>query len=210
MTQELKTGTTTVGLVCKDGLVLAADMRMTAGDMIASKQAKKIHKVNDEIAVTWAGSVSDLQLLTKLLRAELKLKSIQSKKKVTIKEAANLLGGLLYSSIRQMSMIPGIAHFVMAGIDQQGLHLYDLYPDGSVTEVEDYTSSGSGSVFAYGVLESDYKKDLTVEKGVELATKAVKSALERDINSGGGIYVVAVTEKGIQEKVLKKVKTQLE
>jgi proteasome beta subunit len=210
MAQELKTGTTTVGLVCKDGIVLAADMRSTAGDMIATKQTKKIHKVNDEIAVTWAGSVSDLQLTTKLLRAELKLKAIQSKKKVTIKEAANLLGGLLYSNIRQLSMVPSIAHFIMGGMDAQGLHLYDLYPDGSVTEVDDFTSSGSGSVFAYGVLESSYKKDLAVDKGVELATNAVKAALERDINSGGGIYVVAVTEKGIQEKVLKKVKTQLE
>lgn len=208
--EQLKTGTTTVGIVCKDGIVLASDMRATAGDMIVTKAVKKIHKINDDMAVTWAGSVSDLQLLTKLVKAELKLKTIQTKKKVTVKEAANLIGGLLYSNIRQLSMFPSIAHFILAGTDSQGLHLYDLFPDGSVTEIEDFVSSGSGSVFAYGVLESEYKKDITLEKGIDLAARCVKTALERDTGSGGGVYVIAVTEKGIQEKVLKKVKNQLE
>ncbi|MBW3011549.1 proteasome subunit beta [Candidatus Woesearchaeota archaeon] len=208
--EQLKTGTTTIGLVCKDGIVLASDMRGTAGSMIVNKHVKKIHPINEDMAVTWAGSVSDLQLLTKLIRAEVKLKTIQTKKKVTVKEAANLIGGLLYGTLRQMSMFPSIAHFLLAGSDNSGLHLYDLFPDGSITETDDFVSSGSGSVFAYGVLESEYKKGMTLEQGIELAAKCVRTALERDTGSGGGVFVVTVTDKGVQEKVFKKIKNQLE
>jgi len=79
MEKGLKTGTTTVGIVCKDGIVLGSDTRATAGNMIANKRTRKIHKISDDMAVTWAGTVSDLQLINKLIRAELKLKSLQTK-----------------------------------------------------------------------------------------------------------------------------------
>jgi proteasome beta subunit len=210
MEKELKTGTTTVGIVCRDGIVLASDMRATAGNLIAVKQTRKVHKITDEIAVTWAGSVSDLQMINKLLTAELKLKSFQTKRKVTVKEAANLLGGLLYANIRQLTMIPAVTHFILGGKDITGFHLYDLYPDGSVEEMKDYSSSGSGSVFAFGVLENEYKPGMNVEQGVELGTKCVKTALERDCGSGGGVLVFTITEKGVEEKIQKKIINKLE
>jgi proteasome beta subunit len=211
MEKGLKTGTTTVGIVCKDGIVLGSDMRATAGNLIANKRTRKIHPISDNIAVTWAGSVSDLQLINKLIKAEIKLKSLQTKRKITVKEAANLLGGLLYSNIRQLTMIPPITHFILGGKDNgSSYHLYDLYPDGSVEEMKDYSSSGSGSVFALGVLEVEYKKEMTVEQGVELATKAVRTALERDIGSGGGVLVYTITDKGVEERIDKKIINQLE
>ena len=154
MEEQLKTGTTTVGIACEDGIVLAADKRATAGTMIVDKRAEKVHVINDDFAVTIAGGVSDAQLLIKLIRAELKLKEVKTNKKATAKEAANLLGGLLYSNIRRPSMIPGIAHFLLGGRDKEGTHLYDLFPDGSVTPIRDFVSSGSGSVFSLGVLET--------------------------------------------------------
>ena len=101
---RLKTGTTTLGIVCKDGVVLAADKRATAGNMIVDKRADKVHVLSDDFAVTIAGTVSDAQLIIKLIKAELKLKEVRTYKKPTAKEAANLLGGILYSNIRRMSM----------------------------------------------------------------------------------------------------------
>ena len=103
-TKMLKTGTTTLGIVCKDGVVLATDTRATAGHMIVDKRAEKLHIINDNVAVTIAGSVSEAQLLIKLIIAELKLKEVRTKKIPTIKDSANLLGGLLYSTLRRMSM----------------------------------------------------------------------------------------------------------
>lgn len=201
---RLKTGTTTVGIVCKDGVVLAADKRATAGHMIVDKRAEKVHVLSDDFAVTIAGTVSDAQLIIKLIKAELKLKEVRTYKKPSAKEAANLLGGILYSNIRRMSMLPGIAHFLMAGKDVHGIHLYDLFPDGSVTKITDFISSGSGSVFAYGVLETQYKKDMTTDETVALAVKAVNTALQRDSASGNGIDVLVVNEKEIKRVMHKE------
>ncbi|MBT4539280.1 proteasome subunit beta [Candidatus Woesearchaeota archaeon] len=209
MKEQLKTGTTTLGIVCKDGVVLAADKRATAGHMIVDKRTLKVHKITDDVAVTIAGTVSDAQLLIKLIRAELKLKEVRTYKRPSMKEAANLLGGLLYSSIRRPSMIPGIAHFLLGGKDTSGVHLYDLYPDGSVTLIKDFVSSGSGSVFAYGVLETQYSPDMTVEEGIKLAIKAVNTALQRDSASGNGIDVVVVTDKEIKQAYHKELTYEL-
>ncbi|MBI2102384.1 proteasome subunit beta [Candidatus Woesearchaeota archaeon] len=203
MEEMLKTGTTTVGIVCKDGVVLAADTRATAGTMIVDKQAEKVHILSDDFACTIAGSVSEAQLLIKLIKAELKLKEVRTNKSASAKEAANLLGGLLYSSLHRMSMFMSIAHFLLGGKDLSGVYLYDLFPDGSVTKVKDYVSSGSGSVFAYGVLETQYKDGMTLDEGIKLAVKCVNTALQRDSASGNGINVVVVTEQGIK-KVLQK------
>lgn len=209
MESQLKTGTTTVGIVCKDGIVLAADMRATAGSMIVDKKAEKVHIISDDFAVTWAGTVSEAQLLTKLTRAELKLKEVRTNKRPTAKEAANLIGGLLYSTIRRPSMMPGIAHFLLGGKDVHGLHLYDLFPDGSITRITDYISSGSGSVFAYGVLETQWKEDLSVEEGIKLAVTAVNTALQRDSCSGNGINIIVVSSKEIKRVMHKHLEISL-
>jgi proteasome beta subunit len=210
MDEQLKTGTTTVGIACKDGIVLAADKRATAGSLIVDKRAEKVHVLNEDFAVTIAGSVSDAQLIIKLMRAELKLKEVRTNKHTSAKEAANLLGGILYGNLRRMSMYPGIAHFLMGGKDREGVHLYDLFPDGSVTKVRDFVSSGSGSVFAYGVLEAQYKPDLTTADGVKLAVKAVNTALQRDTFSGNGLDVVVVTDKEIKRVIQKELEINLE
>lgn len=201
---SLKTGTTTVGIVCKDGVVLAADKRATAGHMIVDKRADKVHGISDDFAVTIAGTVSDAQLIIKLIRAELKLKEVRTYKKPSAKEAANLLGGILYSNLRRPSMFPGIAHFLLGGKDVHGLHLYDLFPDGSITRITDFISSGSGSVFAYGVLETQYKKDMSTDDAVALAVKSINTALQRDSASGNGIDVIVINEKEIKRVMHKE------
>ena len=209
MEQRLKTGTTTVGIACRDGIVLAADMRATAGHMIVDKRAEKVHIITDDFALTIAGGVSDAQLLIKLIRAELKLKEIRTNKRPSAKEAANLLGGLLYSNIRRPSMLPGVVHFLLAGKDVSGLYLYDLFPDGSITKVTDFISSGSGSVFAYGVLETQYKAGMSTSEGIKLAVRAVNTALQRDSASGNGVDVLVVNEQGIKRVMHKELEISL-
>ncbi len=200
-------GTTTVGIVCKDGLILAADKRATAGYLIADKRAEKIIRISDKMAITTAGSVSDAQLLTKLIRAELTLKKLRTDREPNLKETANLLSGMIYSNIRKFSLIPGISHFVLGGVDKTGFHMYDLFADGSLTECTDYVSSGSGSVMAYGVLDTLYTKDIAVKDAVNLAIKAVNAALQRDIASGDGIDVVTITSEGIKKVFAKEIST---
>ncbi|MDO8660403.1 MAG: proteasome subunit beta, partial [Candidatus Woesearchaeota archaeon] len=132
--EMIKTGTTTIGIVCKDGIVLAADKRVTAGNLIANRRFHKVFPINENMAVTVAGLVSDAQLISKLIKAELKLKDLQTNRTSTVKEAANLLAGMLYSNIRKMSMVQSVVGFLLGGKDETGFHLYDLGIDGSTSE----------------------------------------------------------------------------
>lgn len=207
--EMVKKGTTTVGLLCRDGIVLAADRRATLGDLIADKKAQKIYMITDKMALTTAGNASDTQLLVKLIKAELSLKRLRAEREPNVKEAANLLAGMIYSNIRRYSLIPGISHFLLGGADQDGLHLYDLFVDGSITLCDDYVSSGSGSVMAYGVLETLYKKDITLKDAVPLAVKAINAALQRDVNTGSGIDVITITKEGIKKVFEKEIDTSI-
>ncbi|MBI2651046.1 proteasome subunit beta [Candidatus Woesearchaeota archaeon] len=205
-----KTGTTTLALVCKEGIVLAADKRATSGYLISYKKFDKIINITDNIAVTVAGTVSDVQLLAKYIKAELKLKQIRTDRENTVKEAANLLSMLVYSNIRKLSLIPGISHFIVGGKDESGFHVYDLSPDGSIVEVDDYISSGSGSVMVYGVLETLYKENMSIDEGIKLAAKSILAALQRDIASGNGISIVTITKDGIKKVISKEIETKIE
>ncbi len=204
---KTKHGTTTIGLVCKDGIVLAAEKRATAGTFVADKKSEKIFKITDSLLVTTAGTVSDAQLLTKLIRAELKLKEVRTDREATAKEAANLLASLIYGNIRKYSLIPGITQFLLAGTDKEGFHLYDLFVDGSIMECDEYVSSGSGSTVVYGVLEAMYRKDMTVKEGIELCVKCLNIAIQRDIASGNGILVYTITKDGIRKVIDKELET---
>lgn len=208
--KELKTGTTTLALQCKDGIILAADKRATSGYLISHKKFDKIMNITDNIAVTVAGTVSDVQLMTKYIRAELKLKLIRTDNEATVKEAANLLSMLVYNNIRKLSLIPGISHFLIGGKDKEGFHIYDLAPDGSIIEVDDYTTSGSGSVMVYGVLETLYKENMSVDEGVKLAVKSINAAVQRDIASGNGIDIVSITKDGVKKVLSKVISTKIE
>ena len=153
--------------------------------------------------LTTAGTVSDAQLLVKLVRAELKLKQVRTNHEVTVREAANLLGGMIYGNIRKFSSIPGITQFLLAGADRMGVHLYDLFVDGSVIDIKDYVSSGSGSIVVYGILEALYKKDISIKEGIDLALKSINAAIQRDSASGNGIVIYTLTKSGLR-KVLDK------
>src|SRR3989344_4266120 len=171
--------------------------------MIVDKRAEKLHQLDTHIAITIAGLVSDAQFLTKLARAEIQLKKIRTHAPVTVKEAANLLANLSYANIRKPTMIPGIVGFLVAGMDAECGHLYNIGIDGSITEEEDYTSDGSGSVFAYGVLETLYRKDLSLDEGAKLALKGLSAAIQRDSASGNGVDVITITKDGVK-RVLSK------
>ena len=207
---QLKTGTTTICIMCKDGIVLAADRRASGGGMVLHKRAQKVVPITDSIAVTTAGNVSDIQLMVKLAKAEIKLKDVQVYRTATVKEAASMVAGMLYSTFRRPSMVLSIASLMMAGRDKDGFHGWELSPDGSMMEIRDFAADGSGMVFALGVLETLYKKNLTVDEGVKLAVKSVNAALQRDTASGNGIDVVTITDKGMQTVIEKELEIKLE
>ncbi len=195
----LKSNTSLVGIVCKDGVVMAADRRVTAGTLIVNKDYPKIMLVNQYILVAYTGGVADAQITNKLLAAELRLKELKTKTRSTIKEAANLLATITYRNIRTPTMIPNIVGTLIAGVDETGKSsLYTIEPAGGVYEVTDYDANfSSGMPFILGLLERTFRKDLSVKEAVELAKECIKSSTQRDIGSGNGIDVFTVTKEGI-------------
>lgn len=195
--KDLKSGTTTVGIICKDGVVLAAEKRATLGYLVASKEDIKIVCITPYIAITQAGMVGDLQALTRYMRAESKLFELQNKKRIPVKAAATLLANILYSG--RWTFFPYYVQVILAGYDEKGPSLFVLHPDGSKLEERKFFSTGSGSPIAFGVLEDGFKEKLSIDEGKKLAVRAIKAAIERDIASGGkGIDVAVIDEKGFQ------------
>jgi len=201
----LKTGTVNIGIVCKDGIVLAADRRVSMGSgsgvAYLGGTLKKILEVNDRIILSMAGGASDAIRNVSLLKAELRIKELRTKAQMSVSEVASLTANMLFQNIRTPSMIPSIAHFLLAGSDETGLHLFDISPDGYLKEVKDCVSSGSGMLQADPILDMEYKKGITVEEGIKLATKCITASTGRDPAVGQGLDIYAIS-KGKVEQVL--------
>lgn len=185
-------GTTTVGLVCKDGLVMASERRATMGNFVASRRARKIYQISDKVGLTTAGSVGDAQFLTRLMKVETYLYNIRKEQEPTVKSIATMVSNLLNST----RYFPYLVQLIIGGVDENGPTVFSLDPVGGAIEEEDIVATGSGSMTAYGVLEDRYSSDLTVDQGVELVIRAVTSAMKRDSASGDGIDVVKITKDG--------------
>jgi proteasome beta subunit len=209
----IKTGTTTVGIVSKEGIVIAADKRSTYGgdggvSYIAEKDRKKIVEVTPDVIVTTAGTASDTRRVIKLIRSELRLKELKSKSKPSVAMAANLFSTLVYQNIRQPSMIPSITQFLLAGRDNSGVSLFNISPDGLLKEVEDYSASGSGMVNVFPILDTYYKKNISLSEAVTLAKKCVSAAIGRDPASGEGIDIYVVTKDEVKQVASQKLSNE--
>ena len=204
----MSSGTSLVGIVCKDGIVMAGDKRATAGgSIVMNKNTDKIIPINEYLITSGTGVASDIDMLQKLAKAQLRIKELRDKKRPTVKEAANLIAAINYRNIRQPAMIQFIAGLMVGGLNENGkTELYSVEPAGSVMKVEDYDANfSSGMPYILGLLERSYKKDLTVSEAVILAIEAIKSASERDTASGHGIDVFTITKEGINHVAKQKV-----
>lgn len=199
-----KTGTTTIGIVCSDGIVLAADKRATSGGMIADRETEKVFPLVGDIVVTIAGVVSEIQRAIKFARAELKLLEVRTNRKVTVKDSANLLNSMAYTSVRQLGEW-GVTGFLVGGRDINGFSLYEVGADGTLKKHDKFTADGSGMIFALPTLELSYKKGMSVQEGVKLAVSAIDQAQLRDTSSGNGFDVYTITEAGLKKVASKDI-----
>ena len=192
---QLKKGTTTVGLICKDSVVLASEKRATMGSFIASKAARKIYQVDDRMGLTTAGIVGDAQTLVRLVSVEARLYKTRRQEPMTVKAMTTLLSNVLNGQ----RMFPYLVQLLVGGIDRNGAHIYSVDPFGGNTDEREIAATGSGSPIAYGVLEDKYSTDMSQEEGVALATQALRSAMKRDSASGEEIEIVTITKDMYKE-----------
>jgi len=188
-------GATTVGVVCKDGVILAVERRVTYGYFVMSKSGKKVFKIAEKIGAACAGIVADMQILTREVGAYLNLYTFEREQSVTVRTAAKLMGSMLF----ERRYFPYLTQTIVGGVDDTGPKLFVLDPLGSVIE-DKFTAVGSGAEIAMGLLETDFKDGMTVDDARGLVKKAVKAASARDIGSGEGIDILVITNSGIKEE----------
>ncbi len=194
---SLPTGATVVGLKCSDGVVVATDSLITWGTFVLSDKGVKAFKLTDTIVLASAGLTSDYQMLVNRLKAQIKLYELNQKKDISVKALSKMLANTLYAR----RMAPLYAQTVVVGVDADGPQLFSLDMGGSLIP-DDFTATGSGTATAYGVLEERYRPSLSVKEAEELAVTAVKAGIARDVQSGGDIRVMSVTEDGVTERIV--------
>lgn len=187
-------GTTTIGVVCKDGVILASDTRVTMGYYVAHKAGKKVYKIDDHIGMTIAGTVADAQRVVDILIANAQLYKINMNRRMPINAAARMVANLLF----QNRYIPLATQVLVGGVDDSGPHVYNIDPYGSLTE-EKMTSTGSGSPVALGVLEDKFKEGKSIDEILPIIARAVNAAMKRDVASGNSYNIIVISETGYKE-----------
>jgi len=187
-------GTTTIGVVCEDGVILASDSRVTMGFYVAHKQGKKVYQIDEHLAMTIAGSVADAQKAVDILTLNARLYRINLGRPLPISSAARLLSNLLFSA----RYVPLLAQVLVGGVDDTGPHVFSIDPFGSLTE-EKVVSTGSGSPVAYGILEDKFREGAPVKEMLPVIVKAVNAAMKRDAASGDNFNVAVIDSKGYRE-----------
>jgi len=192
--QLILKGTTTIGVVCKDGVILASDTRVTMGFYVAHKFGKKVYKIDDHLGMTIAGTVADAQRVVDILTANAQLYKINLNRPIPVSAAARLVANLLFSA----RYLPLATQVLVGGLDDTGPHVYNLDPFGSLTE-EKSVSTGSGSPIAYGILEDNYREGMSIAEVLPIIVKAVNAAMKRDVASGNSYNVTVIDQNGYRE-----------
>ncbi len=189
--EKILHGTTTVGIKATDGVVLCADMRASAGYFIANNNTMKIQKIDDHAGMTMAGGVADAQNITEILRYHANLHRIEKQEPIPIKSLTRLTSLIFH----QNRGYPFMADILVGGFDKFGPGLFNIDMFGSV-EKKNFVTTGSGSPVAYGLLEEEFRDDLTVEEAKKIALRAVKAAIVRNIGTGDGINIAIIDKNG--------------
>ena len=191
-------GATTIGVVCSDGVILASEKRVSYGYLVVSRVGKKVFKVTDRIGAACAGLVSDMQILIREVEAYANLFRLDANRPISVKSDAKVMSNLLFSR----RLFPLITQTIVGGMDDEGASLYVLDVLGSVIP-DKYAAVGSGAEIAIGLLEQGYKENMTLKEAKDLVTRAIKSAIARDVMSGDGVDFLTITSEGITEESTK-------
>ncbi|MEM0453533.1 MAG: archaeal proteasome endopeptidase complex subunit beta [Sulfolobales archaeon] len=193
--REIGTGATAVGLRVNEGVVLAAEKRVVYGGYVLSRVGKKVFLIKDRFGLACAGLFADIQTISRLMNVEIHRYEVETSRAMNVKTAAKLLSIILY----QYKYMPFLSEVIFGGIDDSGPHIFIMDPLGSLIE-DDYAAVGTGAPVAIGVIESEYKKESSLEDAEKLAIKAIKAAISRDAVSGDGVDVVVIATNKSYEK----------
>ncbi len=189
-------GATVVGVAYKGGLVLGAERRATLGGFIVSKTAKKTFRVTDSIGAACAGMIGDMQILIKQLQSYVRIRELELRRPLPANSVAKLLSVIMFEN----RYAPMITQVMIGGVGEKPM-IWILDPLGSIIP-DDYAAVGSGAEIAIGVIENGYKENMTEAQAKDLAVKAIRSAIKRDVSSGDGVDLLYATKDGVREETV--------
>lgn len=193
--ESLSTGATAVGIKVRDGVVLAAEKRVSYRGYVMSRAGKKVYRITDRMAMAAAGLFADMQTLRKIMETEIRYQELTTSSRMSVRAAAKLLSAILY----RYKSSPFLSEILFGGVDDEGPHLFVLDPVGSVIE-DDYAAIGTGAPIAIGIIESGYRSDMAISDARNLAVQAIRAAISRDVMSGDGVDLAIVTREGVKEE----------
>jgi proteasome beta subunit len=193
--ESIKHGTTTLALVCNDGVIMGADMRASGGTYIFSAEAIKIYKIDDNLGMTIAGGVGDAEYLVKILKMQSEIYKMGEGKSMTPKSATSILSLIM----QENKMMPYYVEILIGGLTKGMPEVYSIDPVGGYIKDSKFTSSGSGSIAATGYIESVYQEGMSTQDAAKHVAKALKIAMKRDSATGDGIRIVTITKRGYRE-----------
>jgi proteasome beta subunit len=197
-------GTTTIGMASKAGVVLATEHRATMGHFIANKGTVKLFRLDRQIGATFAGSVGDAQIVIRAVQAELSLHRLRRGAGVRVEGAATVVSNFLNAN----RFYPYFAWLIVGGVDVSGSHVFALDFEGGSIE-DRFVSIGSGSPFAYGAIEESWTETTTLSEGIDLALRGLTAAMRRDSASGDGYAVATIDAAGYREVPVDEIQRRL-
>lgn len=198
MTQIYVPGACSVAIKCKDGVVLGNDSRVTSGYLVSNKNTRKVFKITEKIGLTAYGLVGDFQNLVQTFRAQANLYVLREGSPISCHAMAKMISNYLF----QRKMNPLYVNVTIAGIDKDEPQVWGTDAAGSLMP-DDFVVGGTGATMAVGILEAEYKLDLTVEQGEKLVEKCIRAAIKRDASIGNGIDILTITKEGSKEKSIR-------
>ena len=194
---EFMPGATVVGISYNDGVILAADKRISFGNFVVNKNIKKTFSVTDHVGAACAGMVADMQVLVRQVEALAKIRKLETRREVAPNSIAKLMSVIMF----ERRYFPLLTQVIVGGINEKP-EIYTLDPLGSVLP-DDYAAVGTGAEGALGIMDAEFKPNMSEEAVKELASRAIRSATQRDSASGDGIDILYITRTGHREETIR-------
>ena len=186
-------GATAVGITFDGGVVFASEKRIAFGNFLVSKSTKKTFSITSKVGATCAGLVADMQILSLQISALAKIRKMEIKRDVPPNTVAKMMSNMMY----ERRYFPLLTQVIVGGVVDKPI-MYTLDPLGSVLP-DKYAAVGTGAEMALGVLDPQFKENMTKDDAIDLAKRAVKSAILRDSASGDGLDILVITKDGTEE-----------
>jgi proteasome beta subunit len=189
-------GATAVGISYDKGVVLSAEKRVSYGNFVVNKSTKKTFPVTNQVGAACAGMIADMQVLVRQVAALAKIRKLETRRNVAPNSIAKLMSVIMF----ERRFFPLLTQVIVGGLETKP-EIYTLDPLGSVLP-DEYAAVGTGAEMALGIIDAEYKPNMTEEKAREMAIKAIKSSILRDSSSGDGIDLLVITKNGPREESL--------